>query len=127
VTTARQRVRDLWQLHIPLVIVLAFCSLATVIEYRRATEGVDRAWVYTFQWPIIGIVALVIWNRYRHHGSLTRSIGNYFHERAARFTAEAEAREAEQAERELRDPDALAWRTYVEDLHRHDPPGRPPG
>lgn len=129
----RSRVKDLWQLHLPLVVVLAFCTFATVIEFGRAQQGVDRAWVYTIQWPIIGLFAIVVWNRYRKHGSITRSISNYFRGRAARFEAEALAEE-ERARREAAgetaveevDPDEVAWREHVRRLHEQDPPGGPP-
>lgn len=119
-----RRVKDFWQLHVPLVVVLALCTFATIVEYNRAQEGVDRAWAYTFQWPIIGAFAFLVWNRYRKHGSITRSISRYFRERAARFTAEAEA--AESVERAPVDPDELAWREHVRELQRKDPPGQPP-
>lgn len=130
----RSRVKDLWQLHLPLVVVLALCTFATVVEYGRAQQGVDRAWVYTIQWPIIGLFAVVVWNRYRKHGSITRSISNYFRSRAARFEAEAIAEEerarAEAAgkpvEVEEVDPDEVAWREHVRRLHELDPPGGPP-
>lgn len=129
----RSRVKDLWQLHLPLVVVLALCTFATVVEYGRARQGVDRAWVYTIQWPIIGLFAVVVWNRYRKHGSITRSISNYFRARAARFEAEAVAEE-ERARQEASgevivaevDPDEVAWREHVRRLHEQDPPGGPP-
>lgn len=125
-----RRIKDFWQLHIPLVVVLAFCTFATIVEYRRAQEGVDRAWVYTFQWPIIGAFAFIVWNRYRKHGSITKSISGYFRERAARFEAEANAAEegsTAPAPPEPVDPDELAWREHVRELRRNDPAGGPPG
>lgn len=130
----RSRVKDLWQLHVPLVVVLALCTFATVVVFGRAQQGVGRAWVYTFQWPIIGLFAVVVWNRYRKHGSITRSISNYFRARAARFEAEAIAEE-ERARAEAAagnvavlevDPDEVAWREHVRRLHEQDPPGGPP-
>lgn len=130
----RRRTRDLWQLHLPLVVVLAFCTVATVIEFGRAQQGVGRAWVYTFQWPIIGVFAVIVWNRYRKHGSLTKSISGYFRNRVARFEAEAleqEARDRAAAEQQeaasaIIDPDEQAWRDHVRELQRRDPPGGPP-
>ncbi len=121
----KQRRKDFWQLHVPLVIVLAFCSYATMIEFGRAQEGIDRAWVYTFQWPIIGIFAIVVWNRYRKHGSLTKSISKYFRERAKRF----ESMEAEPVTTKsvVVDPDELLWKEYVAKMQQENPPGGPPG
>lgn len=131
----RSRVKDLWQLHLPLVIVLAFCTVATIVEFQRARQGVDRAWAYTFQWPIIGAFAVVVWNRYRKHGSITRSISDYFRKRVARFEAEALAEEERQHAAQagahtppplVVDPDELAWREHLRRLHEEDPPGGPP-
>ncbi|MFZ9987942.1 MAG: hypothetical protein ACO3HV_09340, partial [Candidatus Nanopelagicales bacterium] len=66
-----QRWKDILTLHVPLVLVLALCTYATINQYGRAQEGVERSWAYTFQWPIIGLFAIVVWNRYRKHGNLT--------------------------------------------------------
>ena len=122
-SVSTQRWKYAWQLHLPLVIVLAFCCYATVIEFNRAQEGVTRAWVYTFQWPIIGIFAIVVWNRYRKHGSLTKSISKYFRDRAKKF----ESMEEEPIARESVDPDELAWKEHLAKMRREDPPGGPSG
>ena len=122
-SVSTQRWKDAWQLHLPLVSVLAFCCYATVIEFNRAQEGVTRAWVYTFQWPIIGIFAIVVWNRYRKHGSLTKSISKYFRDRAKKF----ESMEEEPIARESVDPDELAWKEHLAKMRREDPPGGPSG
>ena len=118
-----RKIKDALTLHLPLVIVLALCTVATVIEYGRAQEGVGRAWAYTFQWPIIGLFAIVIWNRYRKHGNLTRWFTDRYRNRIAAFTAEAEAVEAAK-EPEPIDPDEQAWAEYVADLRRRDEQGR---
>ena len=107
-SVSTQRWKDAWQLHLPLVIVLAFCCYA---------------WVYTFQWPIIGIFAIVVWNRYRKHGSLTKSISKYFRDRAKKF----ESMEEEPIARESVDPDELAWKEHLAKMRREDPPGGPSG
>lgn len=121
---SRQKRKDFWQLHVPLAIVLAFCAYATVIEFGRAQEGITRAWVYTFQWPVIGIFAVVVWNRYRKHGSLTKSISKYFRDRAKKF----EAMEVDPVAPELVvvDPDEVAWKEYVRNMQQENPPGGPP-
>lgn len=125
--SASRRMKDFWQLHVPLVIVVGFCVFATIVEYRRAQEGVGRAWAYTFQWPIIGAFAFLVWNRYRRHGSITKSISGYFRDRAARFEAEATAAEQEATDDAAQDLDAIAWQEHLRDLRRSDPPGGPPG
>jgi len=116
--------KDFWQLHVPLALVLALCTFATINQVGRASEGVSRSFVYAIQWPIIGIFAIVVWNRYRKHGSLSISISQHFKDRTARITREAEEAEREQAM--LQDPDAVAWNDYLSELHAQDPPGGPP-
>ena len=120
----KRKVKDFWTLHVPLVLVLALCTVATVIEYQRAQEGVGRAWVYTFQWPIIGLIAIVIWNRYRKHGNLTKWFTDRYRKRIEAYRAEAETAEA--VEPAPVDPDEVAWREYVEDLQRQDRTQDPP-
>ena len=117
-----QRWKDILTLHVPLVLVLALCTYATINQYGRAQEGVDRSWTYTFQWPIIGLFAIVVWNRYRKHGNLTKWFTDRYRSRVEAFRAEAEASESAKAEAasEPSDPDAEAWRAYVEDLRRRE-------
>lgn len=112
-----RRWKDILTLHLPLVIVLALCTYATIKQYGRAQEGVQRSWAYTFQWPIIGAFAIVVWNRYRTHGNLTRWFTDRYRSRVETFRAEAEAAEAAEAPP---DPDAQAWQEYVEGLRRRE-------
>lgn len=125
----RQRLRDLWQLHLPLAIVLVICTSATLIEARRASEGVWRAWAYTVEWPLIGLFAIWIWNHYRTHGSLTRGLADRWRAHVAQFSA-GDAPEAQPAPLPPAagedDAELGAWRDYLDDLHRREPPGSPP-
>jgi len=124
-----KRLRDLWQLDIPLVVVLAMCATFTVIEIRRAGEGVGRAWVYSFQWPLIGIICCWIWYRYRTEGNVTQGFISKWKSNLQKL--EVEAREAdrlivqEQPKIDEADPELQEWREYVDDLHRREPPGGP--
>lgn len=122
-----RRWKDILTLHVPLVLVLALCTYATINQYQRAMQGVDRSFVYMIEWPLIGIFAIFVWNRYRKHGSFSNWLGKYYRERASRFEAEAEAKERAEVAALEEDPDAKAWQAYVEELHREDPPGGPPG
>ena len=121
----RNRKRDFWQLDVPLALVLILCTTLTVIELSRATDGIWRAWVYTFEWPLIGAFAIWMWWRFRTEGNPVRGATRRWRDRVAQYEAEATAQEAEvgaPSERE-QDPDLDAWRTYVDDLHRREPPG----
>lgn len=115
-----RRWKDILTLHLPLIVVVAFCIYATINQYGRAQEGVQRSWAYTFQWPIIGLFAIVVWNRYRVHGNLTRWFTDRYRKRVDAYRAEAEsAEQAAQAEA-VQDPDAQAWAAYQEDLRRRE-------
>jgi hypothetical protein len=127
---ARERWRDVWQLHVPLVVVLTLCAVITVIEARRASEGVWRAWAYMFEWPMIGLFTIWIWWRYRKEGrqsrtvrGVSRSLTDGWRSRVAAITAAADVADPPPAvaDRQLDD-----WRNYVDDLHRREPPGQPP-
>ena len=122
--SSRSKMKDFWQLHVPLILVLALCTSATIIEAQRASEGVDRALAYTFQWPLIGAFAIVVWNRYRKHGNLTKWFTDKYRSRIEKFQKEDEASSSAAAVEV--DPDAQAWNEYVRELRRVDPPGRPP-
>ncbi|MFM1918278.1 MAG: hypothetical protein RJB01_1793 [Actinomycetota bacterium] len=115
-----QRWKDFWTLHVPLVLVTALVIYATIKQYNRAMEGNGRSWVYLFQWPIIGLFAIVVWNRYRKHGNLTQWFTRHYRERAERFTAEAEAQERAEKEQWANDPDAQAWAEYQRTLREQD-------
>jgi hypothetical protein len=109
---SKRQWKDLWTLHLPLVLVLALCIFATINQYQRAQSGVDRSWSYMFQWPIIGVFAIVVWNRYRKHGNLTKWFSRHYGNRIERFRIEAEAKERAEREAWERDPDAQAWAAY---------------
>ena len=117
------RRRDFWQLHVPLALVLALCTVVTIIEVRRATEGVWRAWAYMVEWPMIGLFCIWIWNRYRKQGSVTRGLADQWRSRVERISAEAAADAPTPA---VDDQGLEAWESYVDALHRRQPPGRPP-
>lgn len=126
---SKQGWKDFWTLHVPLILVLALCTYATVVEVGRAAEGVTRAYVYSIQWPLIGIFAIFVWNHYRKHGSLTKSFTRYWRERTAKITAEAEKLEDRIAPQPVispEDPQLEAWDRYLDELHHEDPPGGPP-
>ena len=89
----RRRWKDFWTLHVPLVVFVSLSIFASINQFSRWQSGVDRSFGYMIQWPIIGIFAIVVWNRYRKHGSFSNWIGRYYRERAAKFEAEAEAKE----------------------------------
>lgn len=125
---ARRR-RDLWQLDVPLAFAVMLCTTLTVIELRRASEGVWRAWAYTFEWPLIGVICCWIWYRYRTEGSVTRRFTSRWKARVEQYEAEFEAAERSASAKgptiDPEDPQLQEWQRYVDDLQRREPPGEP--
>lgn len=114
---ARNRKRDFWTLDVPLALVLILCATLTFIEVGRAGQGNWRAWVYSFEWPLIGAFAIWIWYRFRTEGNPARK----WRERVARYEAEIQANE-----QAAHDPGLRAWREYVADLESDERPQQPP-
>ncbi|CAB4335386.1 unannotated protein [freshwater metagenome] len=48
---------------ITLVVVFPFCMWAGWFEFGRAQSGNWRAWVYTFEWPFFGAIAIYLFRR----------------------------------------------------------------
>jgi len=94
-----------------------------------------RAWAYMVEWPLIGLFTIWIWHRYRTEGSLTKGLIERWRERVARLGAEADdeaegaadanAPTVEVPQPATDDPGLHAWKSYVEDLRRREPPGSP--
>lgn len=131
-----RRLKDLWQLHLPLLVALVICTSATVIEARRATEGVWRAWAYMIEWPLIGLFCIWIWHRYRTKGTFTIGMTERIKAHVARYGSVDDDGGPDGASRPAApqeppaapaDPELAAWRAYVAELHDgQDPPDRPP-
>lgn len=128
----RLNVRDIITLDLPLVIVLTLCTVATIIEFTRALDGVSVAWVYTFQWPIIGVFAYVIWDRYRQGGRtlaafqrLARPRPHFISRRAAGLTPSRAAKRAPKPA-PYTPEEERAWLDYLDELNRANPPETKP-
>ena len=125
-----RRRKQFWQLHVPLAVALLVCTTATVIEFSRATEGVTRAWAYTFQWPLFGLFAIWMWVRYRREDRGDRredsgdtrmrrnpfsGLTEHWRQRVVQAEAAADAENDEQL---------AAWEAHVADQRRREQ-GRP--
>jgi hypothetical protein len=121
----RSRVRDFWQLDVPLVLALILCTTFTVVEVIRASEGVWRAWVYMVEWPLIGAFCVWIWYRFKHEkgGGFVRR----WKARVARYSTPAEDQPASAGEsvtepENSSDPELAAWRDYQRKVRQENPP-----
>jgi hypothetical protein len=50
-------------LTIAMLVAVPFCLWAGWFEFGRAQHGNWRAWVYTFEWPFFGAIAIYLWRR----------------------------------------------------------------
>lgn len=57
--TSRQKI----SLKITIFVVFPFCLWAGWFELVRAQDGNWRAWVYTFEWPFFGAIAIYLYKR----------------------------------------------------------------
>ena len=80
-----------------------------MIELARAQEGFWRAWVYTFEWPLIGAFAVWIWYRYRFKGGIPRR-SRPRPEQPAAPSQTSTSRSSVGAEA---DPELSRWEEYV--------------
>jgi hypothetical protein len=99
------------RLHGTLVLGLAGCAVASVIEWGRALSGHPIAWVYAFEWPLFAVAGTWVWWRLLH--------GDDPAPRRPRPTRKAAPAPAP-------DPQLIAWQAYLERLQAADPPGGPP-
>lgn len=100
------------RLHAVLVVGLSAAAFATWFEWTRAQSGHEVAWVYTFEWPVLGAFGIYLWWR------LLTGDRRPAHE--ADDTPPAPVAPAEP------DAELAAWQAYLERLHEADPPGRAP-
>lgn len=112
----RSRVRDFWTLDVPLAIALIICTTATVIELSRAIEGNWRAWVYSFEWPMIGAFCVWMWIRFRRQGASVSGMAQSWRDRAASY-ADVDRQEEKPVPV---DPDLAAWQEYQRGVRNGD-------
>ena len=98
------------RLHAALVTGLALAGAATWLEWTRARTGHPVAWVYTFEWPLFGLLGGYLWWRLLHADA-----------RPPAAPGDGPAEDDGPP-----DADLLAWQAYLARLHEADPPGRPP-
>lgn len=73
-------------LTVAVIIAVPFCMWAGWFEWGRAHQGNWRAWVYTFEWPFFGAIAIYLWRRLIK-GGLPKIPHPDFHELADEFDA----------------------------------------
>jgi len=52
-----------WRIHLGLILALAVCIPAFVIELARALGGNTLSWAYVFEWPLLAGYAFYMWRQ----------------------------------------------------------------
>jgi len=117
----RARTRRMWlsrqafRLHGILIAGLTLCVVASYLEWSRALDGHNIAWVYAFEWPLFAVLGTGMWWR------LLRSELLPGRRRTVPRRQPSSSRGVP-----ADDPDLIAWQRYLDRLHAEDPPGGPP-
>jgi hypothetical protein len=51
------------RIHVGLVVALALCLSAFIVELGRALHGNSLSWAYVFEWPLFAGYAVFMWRR----------------------------------------------------------------
>ncbi len=108
------------RLHVGLFAGFALCALGCWVEWRRAFQGHQAAWVYSVEWPLFALMGTYVWWRLLHDHLPGRT-------RRAAPLADLQPSIAQPNDaRRGDDPGLAAWQAYLDRLHAVDPPGGPP-
>jgi hypothetical protein len=94
--------KDAARVHLGLVLCLAICIPAFIIEVARAIGGNSLSWAYVFEWPILAGFGVYMWWKLLHPNAPPR-----------RPTVDGESAASD-------DADLLAWNRYLVELQEHD-------
>lgn len=113
-SAARVWSRENLRYHLMFAPAICFCLAAGWFELTRALHGHEIAWVYTFEWPLFGVLFAWMWWRVV----------------TDRDTRRPSPRSAHAANRDIADddPGLQAWRAYLAELgHDEETTDRAPG
>lgn len=97
------------KLHITLLLGLTLCTVAFIIEIRRALSGNYLAWVYVIEWPVFAVFGTYVWWRLIHRTD---------DDSTTTPTSPTPAPEPPVADAD--DPELRAWQQYVRDLQERE-------
>ena len=110
-------------LHLALIAWVALCALAAWWQVGRAIQGNSLSYLYSIEWPMIGVLGIVGWYSMLNTEKVSE------HKEKARREYEEKMRADAQAERELaaelegEDPSLKAYNDHLAELS-HTPKKR---
>lgn len=102
--------KRIFRIHLGLFLAELMCIPAFIFETYRAMQGNLLSWAYVFEWPILGIYSVYMWDRMLRE---ERGQGPRFMRKNASVLPAAGPTEP--------DPELEAWNAYLAELHRQDP------
>jgi hypothetical protein len=99
--------KNLFRIHMGLVLAEVLCIPAFIFEIYRALAGNLLSWAYVFEWPMLGIYAIYMW-----HKMIQEERGT------------AKPRKQKRSEPGV-DPQLAAWNDYLSAVHQKDQPAAP--
>jgi hypothetical protein len=55
--------KNIFRIHLGLVLAELICIPAFVIEIMRALGGNELSWAYVFEWPLFAVYAVYMWSK----------------------------------------------------------------
>jgi len=98
--------KDLWRIHLGLLLAELICVPAFVFEISRALAGNTLSWAYVVEWPILGVYAIHMWRR------LLQDVRGAARKESRFFRARHR-----DGDPEATDPALEAWNTYLASVH----------
>jgi hypothetical protein len=98
--------KDLWRIHLGLLLAELICVPAFVFEISRALAGNTLSWAYVVEWPILGIYAIFMWRR------LLQDVRGAVRKKSRFFRGRHLDEDPEAA-----DPALEAWNSYLASVH----------
>lgn len=98
--------KNIFRIHLGLLLAELICIPAFIIEMFRALSGNELSWAYVFEWPLFGMYAIYMWRKMLRQ------------ERGLEVPKE-------RAPHDDHDPRLAEWNAYLASVHRLDQPATP--
>ena len=98
--------KNIFRIHLGLVLAELICIPAFIIEMFRALGGNELSWAYVFEWPLFGVYAIYMWRKMLRQ------------ERGLEVPRP-------RAPQDDNDPRLAEWNAYLASVHQLDQPATP--
>ncbi|HTT59695.1 MAG TPA: hypothetical protein VMF33_06570 [Acidimicrobiales bacterium] len=103
-------------LHIALILWITLCALAAWWQVGRAIQGNALSFLYSIEWPLIGVLGIVGWYSMLNMEKVSEHKEKARREYEERMRAEAQAARERAAAAEGEDPSLAAYNDHLAQL-----------